>query len=84
MNKDSKVVQNWVDAVFLQDVNYKYDDEEVNVDFLVNFPEKKEEPKAEGQQPAQPQQVQPQKTEDKDKDLKNKFIKAKIHCPKTK
>ena len=77
LNKDSKVVQNWVDAVFLQDVNYKYDDEEVNVDFLVNFPEKKEEPKAEAQQAEQPQQVQPQKTEDKDKDLKNKFIKAK-------
>ena len=75
LNKDSKVVQNWVEAVFLQDVNYKYDDEEVNVDFLVNFPEntkKEEKPKETAE--AQPQ---PQVVEDKDKDLKEKFIKAK-------
>lgn len=78
LNKDSKVVQNWVDAVFLQDVNYKYDDEEVNVDFLVNFPEKKEdETKKATNEGAKPEQVQPQKVEDKDKDLKSKFIKAK-------
>ena len=31
LNKDSKVVQNWVDAVFLQDVNYKYDEEDNKV-----------------------------------------------------
>lgn len=83
LNKDSKVVQNWVDAVFLQDVNYKYDDEEVNVDFLVNFPEKKDEPSkaeaehaqnvAQAQQNEQKQEVK----EDKDKDLKTRFIKAK-------
>lgn len=78
LNKDSKVVQNWVDAVFLQDVNYKYDDEEVNVDFLVNFPEKKDdETKKATNEGAKPEQVQPQKVEDKDKDLKSKFIKAK-------
>lgn len=78
LNKDSKVVQNWVDAVFLQDVNYKYDDEEVNVDFLVNFPEKKkDETKKATNEVAKPEQVQPQKVEDKDKDLKSKFIKAK-------
>ena len=78
LNKDSKVVQNWVDAVFLQDVNYKYDDEEVNVDFLVNFPEKKEdETKKATNEGAKPEQVQPQKVEDKDKDLKSKFIKDK-------
>lgn len=78
LNKDSKVVQNWVDAVFLQDVNYKYDEEEVNVDFLVNFPEKKEdETKKATNEGSKPEQVQPQKVEDKDKDLKSKFIKAK-------
>ena len=79
LNKDSKVVQNWVDAVFLQDVNYKYDDEEVNVDFLVNFPEKKEDEtkKTNSDAPASSTKVEPQKVEDKDKDLKTKFIKAK-------
>ena len=74
LNKDSKVVQNWVEAVFLQDVNYKYNDEEVNVDFLVNFPEKKEEKPKETQQA---KQEQPQVIEDKDRELKEKFIKAK-------
>ncbi|MBR1908512.1 hypothetical protein IJ818_06215 [bacterium] len=75
LNKDSKVVQNWVEAVFLQDVNYKYDDEEVNVDFLVNFPEKKEEEKP--KEPQKLEETKPQVVEDKDKELKEKFIKAK-------
>jgi len=76
LNKDSKVVQNWVEAVFLQDVNYKYDEEEVNVDFLVNFPEKKDDEKSkETKSETQPQQTQI--VEDKDKELKEKFIKAK-------
>jgi len=76
LNKDSKVVQNWVEAVFLQDVNYKYDDEEINVDFLVNFPENKKEEKAKEAENTQVQ-TQTQVVEDKDKDLKERFIKAK-------
>ena len=39
LNKDSKVVQNWLDALFLQKINYSYNEEEINPNFLVKFPE---------------------------------------------
>ncbi|MBR2429885.1 tetratricopeptide repeat protein [bacterium] len=45
LNKDSKVVQNWLDALFLQRINYNYDAEEINPTFSVRFPD--ESPKAE-------------------------------------
>ena len=44
LNKDSKVVENWVDALFMQDVNFKYDENDINEQFLVKFPEKTENP----------------------------------------
>ncbi len=39
LNKDSKVVQNWLDALFLQKINYNYNSEEINPNFLVKFPD---------------------------------------------
>ncbi len=39
LNKDSKVVENWVDALFLQEIDLKYDEESINERFLVKFPE---------------------------------------------
>ena len=39
LNKDSKVVENWVDALFLQDIDFKYNEEDINPQFLVKFPE---------------------------------------------
>ena len=45
LNKDSKVVQNWLDALFLQRINYNYNADEINPSFLVRFPE--ETPKEE-------------------------------------
>ncbi len=39
LNKDSKVVENWVDALFLQNIDFKYDEESINPQFLVKFPE---------------------------------------------
>lgn len=47
LNKDSKVVQNWLDALFLQRINYSYNEEEVNPNFLVKFPENNEKKEAE-------------------------------------
>lgn len=46
LKKESKVVQNWLDALFLQRINYSYDAEDINPSFLVRFPEdnKKQEP----------------------------------------
>ena len=39
LNKDSKVVQNWVDTLFLQKINFKYDENDINERFLVKFPD---------------------------------------------
>ncbi len=39
LNKESKVVQNWLDALFLQKINYNYNTEEINPNFLVKFPD---------------------------------------------
>ena len=71
LNKDSKVVENWVDALFLQQIDFKYNEEDINAQFLVKFPEetkKEEEKKVE--EPVNPQIPQ-------DKELKKLFIKAK-------
>ncbi|MCQ2738884.1 MAG: hypothetical protein MJ237_01510 [bacterium] len=43
LNKTSKVVQNWLDALFLQRINYSYDEGEINPAFLVKFPDRAEE-----------------------------------------
>ena len=40
LNKESKVVENWVEALFLQHVIYKSDPTSINPDFLVKLPEK--------------------------------------------
>ncbi|MCM1004123.1 MAG: hypothetical protein NC408_07265 [Candidatus Gastranaerophilales bacterium] len=52
LKKESKVVQNWLDALFLQRINYSYDAEDINPSFLVRFPEdNKKQP-----EPEQPKQ----------------------------
>ena len=40
LNKKSKVVENWIEALFLQQVDYKSDPSTVNEDFLVKLPDK--------------------------------------------
>ncbi len=40
LNKESKVVENWVDAIFLQQIDFKYNEGDINPQFLVKFPEK--------------------------------------------
>ena len=57
LNKDSKVVQNWLDALFLQRINYSYNEEEINPNFLVKFPDQQEK-KAAPQQPQQQHEEQ--------------------------
>ena len=56
LNKESKVVQNWLDALFLQRINYSYNEEEVNPNFLVKFPDQAEKTN----------QTQPQETVQED------------------
>lgn len=39
LNKESKVVENWVDTLFLQKINFKYNEDDINERFLVKFPD---------------------------------------------
>ena len=39
LNKTSKVVQNWLDALFLQKIDYSYNENDINPNFLVKFPD---------------------------------------------
>ena len=90
LNKDSKVVENWVDALFLQQINFKYNENEINPQFLVKFPEgsTSEEAKTKEKDTVQDTITEPiQKeieTESKvvafipqDKELKSLFIQSK-------
>lgn len=52
LKKDSKVVQNWLDALFLQRINYSYNEQEINPSFLVQFPDE-DKRKAETEQQKQ-------------------------------
>ncbi len=93
LNKESKVVENWVDTLFLQKINFKYDENDINERFLVKFPDgstsqtKRQE---ELQETSQEVQILEQTDENiipisvassvkipQDKELKSLFIKAK-------
>lgn len=41
LNRPSKVVENWADALFLQKINYNYNEGDINEQFLVKFPDRK-------------------------------------------
>ena len=64
LNKESKVVQNWLDALFLQKIDYSYNENDVNPSFLVKFPDEnntkpqEQQPEAEVQ-PEQNTEEQP-------------------------
>ena len=90
LNKDSKVVENWVDALFLQQINFKYNEDDINPQFLVKFPEgsvQKEE-KAENKTSVHDTVKEPVQQEietnakvvslvPQDKELKSLFIQSK-------
>ena len=84
LNKDSKVVENWVDAIFLQQIDFKYNENEINPQFLVKFPEKtlnkntEEEATSASAEPktAQTQSIPPQAPQI-DNELKNMFKYSK-------
>lgn len=86
LKKESKVVQNWLDALFLQRINYSYDAEEINPNFLVRFPEdnKKQpvqEPEQQEEQAPISEDVQPQPVAEEIADyepetLETEFVQA--------
>jgi len=57
LNKESKVVQNWLNALFLQRINYSYDENEINPNFLVQFPNS-----SEGENTQRNNNIQPSET----------------------
>ena len=65
LNKDSKVVENWVETLFLQNIDLKYNENDINERFLVKFPDgstsqskRQEELHATAQEQEIPQAVQ--------------------------
>lgn len=48
LGKPSKVVENWIEALFLQQICYSFNEEEINPHFLVKFPNSKKEGHEEG------------------------------------
>ena len=58
LNKESKVVQNWLDALFLQKIDYSYNEHDINPSFLVKFPDE-EEKKPQEQEITQQKQPEP-------------------------
>ncbi len=79
LNKESKVVENWVDAIFLQQIDFKYNENDINPQFLVKFPEKTlNKPAQEETLTAAPAEPTPQPSAPKvDDDLKSMFKYSK-------
>lgn len=83
LQRPSKVVENWIDALFLQQINYRYNEEEVNPQFLVKFPNQK---KGEDEENSSEDDEEENKKKNKyktevivpqDEKLKSLFIQAK-------
>lgn len=87
LQRPSKVVENWIDAIFLQQINYKYNEEEVNPHFLVKFPGHKDEEQNEEDSSEDEQEENKESPEEeqnskkvhvpKDEKLKSLFIQGK-------
>lgn len=86
LQRPSKVVENWIDALFLQNINYRFNEEEVNSQFLVKFPhERKEEGNSKNEEESENESEEQTKEETKkisvhipqDEKLKSLFLQAK-------
>ena len=81
LQRPSKVVENWIDALFLQKINYKFNSDEVNPQFLVKFPDnvKKGEVQQAQSEVTETSQIEnkPNITVPSDNELKSLFLKAK-------
>lgn len=87
LQKPSKVVENWIDALFLQKVEYKADKNAINPEFQIKLPEKNTETvQTAVVQEEAPQEISEQKAAEtsqsdiyipQDKQLKRMFLQAK-------
>lgn len=86
LQRPSKVVENWIDALFLQNINYKFNEEDINPQFLVKFPhERKEEQNNDKSEDEEQEENQEEEEKTKkisvhipsDEKLKSLFLQAK-------
>ncbi len=79
LNKESKVVENWVEAIFLQQVDYKYNTDDINEAFLVQMPDDNKKAEETPQVANSETSVKPQEPEKPKMDavLKNLFAQAR-------
>ncbi len=59
LNKPSKVVENWIEALFLQSIDYKGNPSEINPDFQIQLPEKTANAENEPTQEIQETEIKP-------------------------
>lgn len=81
LQRTSNVVENWLDALFLQQVDFKYNENDVNPQFLVKFPENSNKVKTEETQSTQEASQNEEESNKiaipQDAELKSLFIQAK-------
>lgn len=77
LQKPSKVVLNWIEALFLQKVDYNYNTEDVNEQFLVQFPEKQAEKEEVEETKQEVVKQNPTVYIPEDSQLKSLFLRAK-------
>lgn len=87
LQRPSKVVENWIDALFLQNIDYHFNEEDVNPQFLVKFPKHDKEKGEQESSEENSSEDDGEEKEDKnsqktvivpkDEELKSLFIKAK-------
>ncbi len=89
LKRPSKVVENWIDALFLQQINYKFNEEEINKQFLVKFPNQSKEEGEEENSSNEDQESGDENSQNEaekklyvptDSKLKTLFIKAKKYA----
>lgn len=87
LQRPSNVVENWIEALFLQQIDYKFNEEEINPHFLVKFPNKANEDDetrdaTDDEEDSENKKNKSNKTLNipKDEKLKSLFIQAKKHA----
>lgn len=85
LQRPSKVVENWIDALFLQQIDYKFNEGNINPQFLVKFPNQKNEEENSKQEESEEQEEGDEENQEvkavvsvpEDEKLKSLFIQAK-------
>lgn len=81
LNKDSKVVENWVDALFLQDIDFKYNEDDINPQFLVKFPEGSTDKAQKTETPQQTEEIASEAVQAEENPAENAETKTNVYVP---